>query len=114
MNCPKAKYHSYKVLVSRPDGQKEACRYCGQVSIYRFKNWKMNPKDDYLMDHIRDFAQPFGKTKNIFLELWGQKALYEAWKVATYEHRRKKSSERRKEDFHSELKPLLVDRKYFT
>lgn len=62
VNCPKDKYHDYKVLrspyTSNSSMQIEVCKLCGLESRYKFKkDGRMVNERQYFLDHIRAFAQ---------------------------------------------------------
>jgi len=58
-NCPVGRYHWFEVLFTDLKEQKEACRFCNKIEIYKFENdGKLVDNDKYFKDHIRAFAQP--------------------------------------------------------
>lgn len=62
-NCPKGRYHSFKVIsspyTSPADVQTERCRFCGVIERYNFNaDGTMTNEEKYWRDHIRAFAQP--------------------------------------------------------
>lgn len=72
-DCPKEKLHRFRVLKDAKDAQVEECEACGEKKIYR-KDPKTGRIDNraYVKDHLRDLAQPFGKTGKVFEELYGK------------------------------------------
>jgi hypothetical protein len=71
--CKKRKYCDFKVELSNDEAQVERCIFCGKKVIYKKESitGRIDNKK-YLRDHIRHTAQPFGKTKKIFKEVYGK------------------------------------------
>lgn len=92
-----AKYCDYETVLKNEEAVKEVCRFCADMKIYKKKDGKID-NQKYLTDHIRDFAQPFGNTRDIFLEVYGAKAAYEFEKDAKAKERAK----RRQEEYESD------------
>ncbi len=75
-NCKKQKWCGFEITLENDEVQKEVCRYCGKRVIYRKIDGKVD-SNKYLRDHVRDFCQPWGATKRVYLELYGTKAIKE-------------------------------------
>lgn len=83
---------SFKVTGDHPDAQVEICTYCGKKVIYQKEITKFEQDENgrtiiergsrvdnakYLRDHKRDFVQPHGRTRKLFLKLYGQQPIDE-------------------------------------
>jgi predicted RNA-binding Zn-ribbon protein involved in translation (DUF1610 family) len=88
--CRKAILCSFKVIGDYQDAQVEICIHCGKKLIYQreitefavdekgkpiIKRGSRVDNAKYLRDHKRDFVQPHGKTRNLFLKLYGQQPI---------------------------------------
>lgn len=70
--CDVAKYHEWRVMWSDTEAQKERCTFCKTIMVWRFfENGRMANQRDYYEAHIRDFAQPSGRTADVYRELYG-------------------------------------------
>lgn len=71
--CPKDKYgyHDPIQFHDYPDAVVEGCKICNKKLIYIKKNGKIN-EAEYYLDHLRDFAQPYGITAKIFHRTYGK------------------------------------------
>lgn len=72
-HCKKRVLCGFEVILSNAEAQVEVCQFCGKKVVYhkepgtgRIDNAK------YLRDHIRDTVQPFGRTRRLFLEIYGE------------------------------------------
>ena len=63
-------YCSYTTVENTPDFQVEVCTECKKKQVYKKINDRVDNKK-YLEDHVRDFAQPGGRTDNIFKQYYG-------------------------------------------
>lgn len=111
-NCPTGKYHAFKVLRSpyvNPNevAQQEQCKYCKVIKVYHFKpNGKMIEEEAYLLDHIREFAQPF---MSCYYDI-NPGAMFE---FITEEQKKRKSEEfqgEQSEKFKFAIKQALLDK----
>lgn len=70
-------YHNYKVINDTQEGKVEVCIECKHRLSTR-KDVKTGRIDNkkYLKEHIRDTAQPFGKTGKLFRKFYGDDAQY--------------------------------------
>lgn len=71
MTC---KYHDFKPIRDEEDAVVETCRNCHIKEIYKKRDGRID-NAKYLRDHVRDFCQPWGATKKIYLEIYGEAAL---------------------------------------
>ena len=63
-----------------PDAIVEVCTFCGKrVVYYKNKNGKID-NEKYLEDHKRDFLQPYGKDRQLFIKIWGYEGIETAKK----------------------------------
>ena len=62
--------HTFQVLSSTAEEQVERCTECGEKKRYRQINGRSD-NNQYLKDHIRDFAQPGGATNAVFQKYYG-------------------------------------------
>jgi hypothetical protein len=69
--------HNYYTIKDLPDGKLEICIEC-KKRLTTKKDPKTGRIDNkkYLKEHIRDTAQPFGKTGKIFAKNYGEEAGY--------------------------------------
>jgi len=74
--CPRAKYHIYHVVKNHPEAQVEVCEACNHRVTYKKCDKGMDNKK-YLQDHVRDFCQPYGPTRRVYLECYGEKRIKE-------------------------------------
>lgn len=58
--------HNYRVINEDSEGIKEICQECKKILYTRkAKNGIINNRE-YMKEHIRDTAQPYGRTSKIF------------------------------------------------
>lgn len=87
--CKKGKYCDFDVVLSNNEIQVERCAACGKkVRYHKDKKTGRIDNTKYLRDHIRHTAQPFGRTRKVFEEIYGRKRFLEA--RALYMRKRKK------------------------
>lgn len=72
--CPKQKYCGFEIDRNDENVRIDRCRFCGKKVIYLRKNGKMDDKK-YTRDHVRDICQPFGSTRRVYFEVYGEKNL---------------------------------------
>jgi len=71
--CTKNKYCRFDPTFIDGRVQVERCEFCHKRVVY-----KLSPKGEvfdsmkYRRDHVRDSAQPFGATRRIFYEVYGE------------------------------------------
>ena len=87
-HCPKGFYCEFEVSRSLPDVQIEVCVRCSKKVIYRKDGKGRVEKGKYLRDHIRDTVQPFGKTRKLFLKIYGPGPLEEL--IAHHQNKKSK------------------------
>lgn len=68
MSCT---YHDFNLLKESPSEQVEVCIICGLKKRYRKVQDRVDNKA-YYEDHLRDFAQPRGKTRGLFNKFYGK------------------------------------------
>ena len=73
--CRKKRYCDFKPIVDNSEAQVEICVQCSKKVIYRKDETGRIDNAKYLRDHIRDTVQPFGRTRKIFLEIYGDKPI---------------------------------------
>lgn len=61
-----------------PDALVEICINCGKKVIYKKVGGRIDNRR-HLREHIRDTVQPWGKTKKLFLQIYGEKPLKELY-----------------------------------
>lgn len=99
--CASGTYCNFKVIVSpylsNGTEQKEICRLCGRMVLYRFNTFgQMLDEEGYFVDHIRDFAQPGSK---VFMELYGQEGMDKVMASSKQQEESKKRQEYLSEQF---------------
>ena len=78
--CPKNIYCDFERTISNTEVQVEVCKNCGKKVAYPKDSKGRVEKAKYLRDHVRDTVQPFGRTRKLFLKIYGEepvKKLYE-------------------------------------
>jgi hypothetical protein len=73
-NCPKRGYCEFVVIKDTKGCKVERCKFCKRKEIYRVKNGRIDSAK-YARDHVRDFCQPVGATKGVYLQVYGRKRL---------------------------------------
>jgi len=63
--------HNFTVIHSDQHTQVEVCKDCGFKKQYKKIDNRIN-NQEYLKDHVRDFAQPTGPTAKIFERYYGK------------------------------------------
>ena len=65
--------HNYKVVNENSDGRLEVCIECKKKlsTTKDSKTGRVNNRK-YLEEHVRDTAQPNGRTSKIFQKVWGE------------------------------------------
>lgn len=67
----KCEYHDFTVIQSTKNEHIERCVRCGDYKKYNVVNNQINTSE-YLKDHARDFAQPSGKTAELYERFYGR------------------------------------------
>ena len=60
----------FSLVTDHPDAHVETCRFCGRKAIWN----KVHGRIDnvrYGRAHLRDFLQPFGETRELFIKVYG-------------------------------------------
>lgn len=112
-NCKRAKYCSFMVLFSDEEIQREACEFCKRIITFKKdEKGRIWDKNKYKREHIRDFCQPFGYTKQVFLEVYGPEKMKEFDEFCL----KKAESKKKQEDLAKEFKDYVRqgDTSYFT
>lgn len=73
--CRKSIYCDFVLSRDLYDATIEVCSNCGKKVIYRKREKGRIDNKKYLRDHIRSTVQPFGRTKNIFFQIYGNQPL---------------------------------------
>src|SRR3990167_9309752 len=87
--CRKNFLCDYELSRDLPDALIEICVNCGKKVIYNKGKDSRIDNVKYLRDHIRQTVQPFGKTRELFMKIYGE----EPMKVLLAGMRGKKSKE---------------------
>ena len=74
--CKKGRYTlcDFEIIGNYPDAQVEICTNCGKKVIYNKRDGLLDNRK-YLKDHIRHTLQPHGRTRELFMKVYGQKAI---------------------------------------
>lgn len=80
VKCRKGVYHDYVLSRDLADALIEICRLCGKKTIYNKGPKGRIDNARYLKEHLRDTVQPWGKTKKLFFQIYGEKPLKELYK----------------------------------
>ena len=75
--CRKNILCDFEVSRDLPDAQVEICIRCNKKVIYKKDKRGRIDNKKYLRDHIRHTIQPWGKTRKLFLQIYGEKWLRE-------------------------------------
>lgn len=68
--------HNYRKITETNSGIREICVECKKIlSTPKGKTGRIDNKK-YLKEHVRDTAQPTGRTKHIFEKYYGKEAGY--------------------------------------
>ena len=70
--CPKRILCDFQVSRDLPDAQVEICLNCSKKVIYHKDGNGRVDNRKYLRDHIRQTVQPFGPTRRLFMEIYGE------------------------------------------
>lgn len=62
---------TYSVVQDNKEAQVEVCTECGDKKVYKKIDERVDSQA-YLKDHVRDFAQPGGRTDKIFKQYYGK------------------------------------------
>ena len=73
--CRKGILHQFERLREKSDAFIEICVLCGEKVIYRKYEKGRIDNVKYRNDHKRDFIQPYGRDKKLFIKLWVTKPL---------------------------------------
>lgn len=66
-------YHNYIQVSQTEDGAAERCTECGhRIIVTTGEKGRIN-NAEYLKEHVRDTAQPRGRTENIFKRFYTNK-----------------------------------------
>jgi hypothetical protein len=82
--CPKGGLHDYspqfKTHAVAPGHKAVAdrCRRCGGWTNYQIHKDRILGEEAYIRSHFRDFLQPEGPTKRLFIQEYGEEA-YRRW-----------------------------------
>lgn len=70
--CEKNRFKLCKFEITYDDGTTigECCDFCGKRIHYNIVDGRID-NVRYLADHIRNFLQPTGRTRNLFYEIYG-------------------------------------------
>lgn len=71
MTCKGNEPHKYQITHEDSRQVAEVCTRCGDKKTYN-KDPKGRVGGDYAKDHVREFAQPGGRTGKIFEQLYGK------------------------------------------
>lgn len=62
--------HDFVVLFENPQKKIERCKLCNKTKRYN-KGYKQRSDNiRYLKDHLRNFAQPWGTTRRVYLKIY--------------------------------------------
>jgi hypothetical protein len=91
--CRKSVLCRFEKSRDLPDALIEVCVNCGKKVIYNKRDGNVDDAK-YLRDHLRDFAQPFGRTAKIFERIYGKAAVARMRSLP-----RRKSKDQLREEF---------------
>jgi len=109
--CPKSFLHSYRIKGQSVRSQVEECDSCHKKVGYNKVGDTFDNKK-YLLDHFKDFVQPFGTHRKIFCLVYGDTAA-ERWNKAIDQNKNTRSTEEIWADAKSKLSPILRDETVF-
>lgn len=88
----------FKPLLDNEDVVKEVCRFCNKYMYYNKVDGRIDNKR-YFRAHIRDFCQPYGVTRKIFIDLYGYKAVKDMEAPVKRKEQAKRNMEAMDEEF---------------
>lgn len=62
----------FQIVSDTVDGVKEVCMECKRVLVSKKDSHGRIDTKKWLLEHVRDTAQPSGRTKNIFNKYYGK------------------------------------------
>lgn len=68
--CRFGQPHDFQLIKDTPSAKYEVCAICGTRRRWN-KGYKSRIDNNrYLVDHVRNYAQPTGSTKRVFMKLY--------------------------------------------
>lgn len=61
--------HQFEIIKDAPTFKSEKCVICGLRKKWNKRNFGRIDNNEYLKMHVREFAQPTGSTKRVFMKL---------------------------------------------
>jgi len=83
--CKDSKLHDYRTILSTHDETVDQCQVCGRLTIWKKFFNKITDEEGYIKSHFKDFLQPEGPTRKLFIENYGIAAFndYQAKRIAS-------------------------------
>lgn len=108
--CRKNIFCDFTLSRDLPDAQVEVCTKCGKKVVY-FKDIRTGRIDNkkYLRDHIRDTVQPFGRTRKLFLMIYGEnpiKSMQKSMRERKSKAKMRQEWEDVRRDLHKRMKQI--------
>ena len=75
--CPKNFFCDFRTSRDLPDAVVRVCVACGKKVIYRKDAHGRIDNKKFLKDNVRETVQPWGKTRKLFLQIYGGDKLAE-------------------------------------
>jgi hypothetical protein len=93
-NCKGRDYCQFKAVLVNDEAQVEVCTKCGRKVIYNKDETGRMDNTQYLKDHIRDFCQPFGATREEYIHIYGHEAQQRSVRLKAEHARKTEEAER--------------------
>ena len=94
--CEKGTLHDYQISRDLPNVLIEVCSKCSKKEIYYKYGGRFDTKK-HLRAHLRDTLQPYGRTRDLYLQTYGTKGIRLGERMAGQFIGRKKREEHRQE-----------------
>ena len=78
--CRKDILHNFEISRDLPDALIEVCIACGEKNVYYKKNGELDERK-YNNAHFRDLLQPYGRTGELFYQIYGTQGIETAVKA---------------------------------
>lgn len=74
-NCKTgAKFCKWRTDFTNKEVLIEHCDFCNRKCVYKIGNGEFVDRSKFIHEHVRDFCQPFGPTKWVFIHVNGKEA----------------------------------------
>lgn len=110
--CKVNKWHGWRRLFHNEEAMGEYCEYCNANVIWKIIDGEAQPVDRFFESHIRDFCQPFGLSRQVFIDCNGYERIRELEQHEEDDAKKTRKIQDYSEQFYEAVKD--PDRKYFS